>query len=244
MSKPNDLLAGTKDFIAVLREGALVAVFLLLLLAPGWIKERLRAAGFQKGSIAGMEWEAEIQASSNQAKDAGQAITDIQPKLQEMAEQLAKLADTATDPQAAQAIRDLTSTVEASQRKVSEADAAVKSALVTQQQVLAQAAPAAVQTKGWMYVGKLDHSKTRWEAGSPVTIEPTAAPLTPDRTVKIKDDVYLRDPDAGPGKRASAKIAAVARVGESVKILEVDTSSPDNTPGGGWFVWAKVARLG
>lgn len=243
MAQLKDLLAGVKDSVSALREAMLVIVFALLLLTPTWIKERLKDAGFTKGSIAGMEWEAEIEASAEQAKDAGQAITEIEPKLQQIEARLAELAGKTTDPSFAREIDDLSSTVKASQVKIREADQAVKSALSTQQRVLAEAAPAAVEMRGWMYLGKVDDSKTHWAPGSPTTIQPTGLPLEPGRTATIRDDVYLRDPDAGPGNRAGARIVGVARLGEKVRILEVDDSSPD-TKHNGWFVWAKVDRVG
>jgi len=244
MPSLSDRLALAKDSFTVLREGLLVIVFVLFLGFPAWINGRLSQAGFTEGSIAGFKWQNQIEESSRQAKDAGQAITDIQPKLQEMSARLSELAGKTTDSQTVKAISDLSSTLRASEAKVRQADTAVKSALVTQERVLSQVAPATVESTGWMYVGELDESKTQWETGNPTTIETTEPRLTPGQIVKIKDDVYLRDASAGPGKRASGKIVSVGRVGDSVKILDIDETSHDNSAGSGWFVWAKVARLG
>ena len=81
--------------------------------------------------------------------------------------------------------------------------------MLTQQQLIAQVAPAALDATGWMYLGKASGSRGPWLAGSPETIE-TVPPdaLKPGARLRARDDVYLRA-EAGPGP-ASAQGAVYA----------------------------------
>jgi len=64
-----------KDLVSALRDGTLFILFLLLLFTPATMKEKLLAAGFTKGSIAGMEWEGQIRQSAEQTKEVGEAVS-------------------------------------------------------------------------------------------------------------------------------------------------------------------------
>src|SRR5213594_1997050 len=66
-----------KDCLAVAREALLVAGFLLLLLLPERFNGLLERAGFTKGSLLGFEWEKTLKASTDQAKGAGDAISQV-----------------------------------------------------------------------------------------------------------------------------------------------------------------------
>ena len=70
-------VALAKDCLAVAREALLVAGFLMLLLLPERFNGLLERAGFTKGSLLGFEWEKTLKASTDQAKGAGDAISQV-----------------------------------------------------------------------------------------------------------------------------------------------------------------------
>ena len=72
-----------KDALAVLREGLLVIGFLVLLLLPERFNGLLERAGFTKGSLLGFEWQKVIKESTDQAKGAGDAISQVEARLKD-----------------------------------------------------------------------------------------------------------------------------------------------------------------
>src|SRR4051794_40372653 len=87
-----------KDVISTLRDSVVFLVFLLLLLAPGTIKERLHAAGFTKGNIAGFEWQAELEKAAEQTKSAGQSVEEVAKNYDELLARIAELEKNVTNP--------------------------------------------------------------------------------------------------------------------------------------------------
>src|SRR2546430_17593760 len=74
-------IAASRDALTAVRDALLVALLLLLLIAPVAINRRLTAAGLTQGSIAGGQWKAAVKQSSTAAKNAGQQIADVEAKL-------------------------------------------------------------------------------------------------------------------------------------------------------------------
>jgi hypothetical protein len=148
--------------------------------------------------------------------------------------------DPPTNPRCVAAIASISHDVQASLQETSKADRAAKSSLLTQQQLIAQVAPAsATETAaGWMYLGKTDGPDGKWLAGSPETIEtvPTSA-LKPGARVRARDDVYLRA-DSASGQHNEGKVLSVLSRGQEVEILSVQYPS---RPWGA-AAWAKVKR--
>ena len=232
-------VAMAKDCLAVAREALLVAGFLMLLLLPERFNGLLERAGFTKGSLLGFEWEKTLKASTDQAKGAGDAISQVDGRLKDFASQLEALDKKTTDPNVKSAIASISHDVQASLQETAKADRAAKSSLLTQQQLIAQVAPASVpEASGWMYLGKTDAPNGKWLAGSPETIEsvPTSA-LKPGARVRARDDVYLRA-DSATGQHNEGKVLSVLSRGREVEILAVQY------PGRPWgaAAWVKVKR--
>lgn len=97
-------------------------------------------------------------------------------------------------------------------------------------------APQILPTAGWVFLGRVDETKSRWlDGGSPTT---TATwPVKPDAIITVKDDVYVRK-ITDDKWHSSAPVATVAKVGDQLKVVEVEFS-PAKV--GGFYVWAKVA---
>jgi hypothetical protein len=232
-------VAMAKDCLAVAREALLVAGFLMLLLLPERFNGLLERAGFTKGSLLGFEWEKAIKASSDQAKGAGDAISQVEGRLKDFVAQLEALDKKTTDPNVRSAIASISRDVQASLQETAKADRAAKSSLLTQQQLIAQVTPASsTEVAGWMYLGKTDGPEGRWLSGSPETIEtvPTSA-LKPGARVRARDDVYLRA-DSASGQHNEGRVLSVLSRGQEVEILAIQYPS---RPWGA-AAWAKVKR--
>lgn len=227
-----------KDVVSALRDSVLFLLFVLLLFAPASIKARLAAAGFTKGSIGGFEWEAQIKSAAEQTKTVGQTVGQATENYSKLIERLGELEKKVTDPTVKAEVKNIGVVAETSRVELTTADRTLKRSLATQQQVVAQMALSVVDDSGWMFLGKVTEDKTAWVAGSPQTVSSASTPLSQGATLTVRDDAYLRA-DGPTNGRSSAAILGVAKVGESVQVVEVDYS---HARGGGWFVWAKVRR--
>jgi len=97
-------------------------------------------------------------------------------------------------------------------------------------------APQILPTAGWVFLGRVNNNKNQWADGAPSTT--TAVwPIKPDDVVTVKDDVYVRAITADKW-HSSAPVATVSKVGDKLKVVELQYSS---AKAGGFFVWAKVA---
>lgn len=65
-----------KDMLSLLRDGVLVLLFLLLLLTPGFVGDRLASAGFEEGEFVGFKWK-------KQAKVFGKSVQDLDAELKD-----------------------------------------------------------------------------------------------------------------------------------------------------------------
>ena len=231
-------VAIAKDLLAVARESLLVAGFLMLLLLPERFNGLLERAGFTKGSLLGFEWQKVIKESTDQAKGAGDAISQVEGRLKEFDDRLRSLDRQSTDPRVKSEIASLSREVQTSIQETAKADRAAKSSVLTQQRLIAQVAPATVEAEGWMYLGKATGQAGPWLPGNPETIE-TVPPdaLKPGARVRARDDVYLRA-DAGTGQHAEGRVLSVVSRGREVEVVAVDY------PARPWgvAVWAKVKR--
>lgn len=228
-------IAVLKDALTALRDGLIVLVFLLLLVAPTSINQRLTEAGFTEGSVAGLKWKAVIKTSSEQARSAGQQLSGLDGKLGEYGARLAALEAEATDPALKTAIKQLGAELRDTQEKARLADRAVKNSVLTQQHLMEKVAPASAETHGWIYVGTASEDKQRWTSSATVDVRPPN--VQPGAVLRIRDEVYLRK-DSGGGPHSAAPIAAVLGVGSAIEVRHVEYTRAD----GGWLVWADVTR--
>jgi len=227
-----------KDLLAVAREALIVAGFLMLLVLPERFNGLLERAGFTKGSLLGFEWEKAIKVSTDQAKGAGDAISQVEGRLKEFDERLKALDQHSTDVNVKSAVASLSRDVQASLQETAKADRAAKSSVLTQQQLIAQVAPASVEASGWMYLGKTDGPEGQWLPGSPETIETVSTKaLRPGARVRARDDVYLRA-DSATGQHNEGKVLSVLSRGREVEVVEVQYP---RRPWGA-AAWAKVKR--
>ncbi len=85
-------VSATKDSLGIVRELVLIAVLLLLLLAPAAVSKRLTDAGFVKANIAGFEWQQQVEQSVQQTGEARQQIEYIGQKIDSVRAELLTLA--------------------------------------------------------------------------------------------------------------------------------------------------------
>ncbi len=188
-----------KELLGVTREALLVAVFLLLLLWPAGFNGILERAGFTKGSLMGFEWEKQLKASTEQAKGAGDAITQIEERLTVLQANVERLSGPDATALKAQ-VREL---VENTQK----ADQATKNSLLTQQRLIAEATPSAVEIAGWIYAGKTDSARTGWTGDQSVIVP--LSQLREGTRVSVDRDVYLRDNDGRDPKNLGRVIGVL-----------------------------------
>jgi hypothetical protein len=228
-----------KNAVAALRDLVIFALFVLLLVSPATIKERLERAGFQKANIAGFEWQAEgLKTAAEQTKSAGQQVEQASKEYEALLGRLKELETKVTSPEAKAAVRAINETAVQSKEQLESADKVLKRSLATQQDIVAQVSPGSVAAAGWVYLGKISEDKSQWIEGSPKTVQAVPPQDLRGAKLAVRDDVYIRA-DSSQSARSSAAIVGVAKVGETLQVNEVDHS---HARGGGWFVWAKVRR--
>ncbi len=230
--------AGLKDMASASRDGVLFLLFLLLLLAPKQMHDRLVLMGLTEGDILGFKWQAEIESSAEETKMAGQAVSTARDQYKTLVEQLDRLERSAPADAGPQLLSEIRSQAKASQKSLSNADARLKETLFAQQAIVREFEPAAVVDSGWIFVGLANEEKSAW-ADRPQTTLQVAAPTALTGRLTVADGVYLREEALG-GERSAAPIVTVAKTGEIVEVI----SAPEfvHAAKGGWFVWVKVRR--
>lgn len=229
-----------KDLVSTVRDLLLLVVFILLLTMPKFINDRLVAAGFTKGSIAGFQWETQLKSSTEQTKAAGETVQRANENYSDLVARLNDLEHKVTDPTVKNEVKSLGQAAEKSRLDIETADSTLKRSLATQQQIFASIAPSSVADTGWIFAGKLTEDKTAWDpTDPPPTISPVPLSFSVGMKLTVRDDVYLRG-DAPTNAHTSAPISGVARVGDQLEVLAQDLS---HFRRGGWFVWLKVRRL-
>lgn len=227
-----------RDLISALRDALLFGVFVLLLFSPETVKARLIEAGFTKGTIGGMEWEAQVKEASDNTKSAGQTLTQAKAGYDELISRLATLENKVTNPVIQRELDSIGDAAVVSRAELASADQAIKRSLVAQQQLVSQTSTATTETEGWILLGQVTEDKHSWALGSPKTIHNIAPDALEGAKLTLKDDVYLRD-DAATRVRAMAPLLAVVKMGEILDVTELDYT---HVSSGGWNVWAKVKR--
>ena len=205
-------VAMAKDCLAVAREALLVAGFLMLLLLPERFNGLLERAGFTKELAPRLRvGEKTLKASTDQAKGAGDAISQVEARLKDFVAQLEALdKKTATDPNVKSAIASISHDVQASLQETAKADRAAKGSLLTQQQLIAQVAPALCAGGVGMDVPRQDGRSEREVAGRKSRddrVRPHQRAQARAR-VRARDDVYLRA-DSATGQHNEGKVLSV-----------------------------------
>ncbi len=229
-------MTAIKDGVTALRDFILIVLLIALLFMPGTMKDILVAAGFTRGSFAGLEWAPQLRAAAEQTKQLGQAVSTAQADYDELLAQILELQPKTNDPSLKQMLSNLATNAENSRAELATADQAAKRTLSVQQTIVQQVAPEIAASSGWLYLGRVSADKQNWVAGSPLTVRELSLQAARGTVLTIRDDTYLRADSAG-NFHSSAPILSVLHVGERVELDSLDYSA---ARGGGWFVWAKV----
>lgn len=228
--------SGLKDVISALRDSVLFLLFIILLFAPSLVKDRLSAAGFKKGSIAGLEWEAQIQSAAEQTKEVAETVIQASENYKTVIEHLNELENQVNDPSIKAFIRNIGNLAETSQTELSTADRALKRSFAIQQKIVKQVNPSAFAESGWITLGRVSENRNSWISHlPPLTVDRTNARLLPGTKLKATEDIYLH---AKPAEMRSP-ITGVVKEGETIEVIEVNYI---RSRAGGWQYWARVQR--
>lgn len=91
-------ISTAKDLFALLRDVALGALVVLLLLFPATFNDRLTRAGFEEGSFAGLKWKAKLEQSDVGLKEARAQINDLTEQLGLATQKLREAEERLSDP--------------------------------------------------------------------------------------------------------------------------------------------------
>lgn len=76
------------EILASIREGLIILVFVLLLLAPSWVNNRLIAAGFKSVDMGFAQWEAALEESKQNLVEAERNARETQVQLEQVSLEL------------------------------------------------------------------------------------------------------------------------------------------------------------
>ena len=235
-SKLEQWSTALKNLVSTLRDAVFFILFLLLLLSPSTIKERLLAAGFTKGNIAGMDWEG-LKQSAEETKAAGEVVSKADDHYDELISRLDEMEKSVKDQTIKNSLTKLTVEAKASQAELQSADKAVKQSLSTQQAMVEAVAPSGMSEHGWLFVGKVNDRKDQWAPGSPVAVGATSPTIAIGAKLTLREDTYWRG--ESPGLHADSPIRSVAKIGSEIVVDSVDYSPSKDS---GWFVWINAHR--
>ena len=97
LARVPDILASGKDFVVLLRDTTIFAVVVMLVLFPKTFNQRLVQAGFDKGTLMGMEWKSSLESSNATLAEAQKSISDLQEQNAELLGKLVAVGQKATD---------------------------------------------------------------------------------------------------------------------------------------------------
>ncbi len=225
-----------RDLVSSLRDMVIFLLFVLLLFAPTTIKDRLVAAGFTKGSIAGFEWEAQIKSVSETTKAAGVSVSQAKENYEQLVTKLKDLEQKVSDPAMQSEIQSLGQVANQSHADLTNIDDAIKRSLVSQQKFYARVDLPPPPESGWLYLGVVNQDKSAWSIRAP-EVEGKVNPLVSvGEDLHLGDNAYLRG-DAEPGRFNLAPVLGVRARGELLEVTQVNYA-PARI--GGWVVWVKV----
>ncbi len=228
--------ASLRDLVSSLRDMVIFLLFVLLLFAPTSIKNRLEAAGFTKGSIAGFEWEAQVKSVAETTKAAGVSVSQAKESYEQLISKLGELEKTVSDPAVQSEIKSLGLVANQSHSDLTHVDDAIKRSLVSQQALYAKADLPPVPESGWMYLGVVDQDKGAWKVRAPEVIGKLNPVINAGETLHLGDNAFLRG-DAEPGRFNLAPVLGVRSRGEILEVTKVNYAPAKI---GGWVVWVKV----
>jgi hypothetical protein len=224
-----DGVSGIKDFFTLVKDlfvGVLVGA---LLLWPAGLNDRLKEAGFTKGTFGPLTWQA-----SETAQNVSEAKQDVQDVTGAM-ENVTADPKYANDPRLKQVLDKL----KTSEANITSADSTLKTAVAQQQGTAApQQASQQPAASGWIMLGRIDENRQKWVTANINVPVGSSYAVSPGQEFQLAETVYLRS-ESIAGQRAAGAINSVVQSGTKVKVLQVDNQS--HALAGGWFVWAQVS---
>ena len=151
-------LSRGKDLVALLRDGSILLLAVLLLAFPSVLNDILVSAGFEEGSIVGFKWKAGLIQSDEALKTAQSTITNLQGQLQKANEALAHAQASLED----RTLKEQLQALEQQNRAVAKASAtaqlAVNSSIESNAPLIDRAQRIDSQTGKWAVVFGSDTS--------------------------------------------------------------------------------------
>lgn len=227
--KIHNLVSLTTDISVLLRELAVVVLFVMLFFDPSAFKNLLVGIGISKvetplGEIDLSQIGGKVSALNQGLSDGLDALKQVQSKLR--------------DPAASGEVQTVIDSLQQLQQPAQEADTDIKSKMVAQQSARSGSA-ATTELVGWLLCGRVDSSQQQWTGKLPGPIEKAPLPLKVGDILTVTREAYLRA-DAPPGKRFEAgKILGVVPPPKQVRVVAVPDQYPE-TVAGTYLVWVKV----
>ncbi len=191
----------SKDVSVLAREVFVVVVLVLVLFVPGALKDRLQKAGIQQiGDIS-------IAPADETVPKLDRGMMDITANLQE-------IEGSTKDPATKQALLGITNSLTDLQQQARSSDEQVKTKLADQLATLRPSSSQGVQSSGWIFLGLVDLSHTKWLGDGPRNVASTVSP-----TVTAGNQLVL----TGPAYIYGSKPSAQQREGKIVGVFPKDT---------------------
>lgn len=128
-----------QGWLRAVRDLTILVILASLLLFPSFVNDRLTRAGFTKASIAGFEWERELQTSTQQTKEASQTVETLEKQLQDSRTQLAQLQASTSLPQSArEQVAQLSARIDKTAEATSVAKEKLRTSLTAQEAIVQQ----------------------------------------------------------------------------------------------------------
>jgi hypothetical protein len=105
------------------------------------------------------------------------------------------------------------------------------------QQVQEQAPELNKILSGWIFLGRVDKTKLKWEKNSPMTVNAVALPMPISELLLVRDDVYIRKEISPDLSKPLGDVMSAALSGQRFRVLDI-LYRPTKTDG--FCVWAKV----
>jgi chromosome segregation ATPase len=130
-----------KGVLEVVRDIAVLTIFVMLLVSPGFVKQRLTDAGFKSGNLAGFVWEAEaaLENAMEETKEATANVAALERQLQDARVELTQLrAVPALSAEAREHVSRLATKMEKTMAETSTARDRLQKSLGAQQTLIKQ----------------------------------------------------------------------------------------------------------
>jgi hypothetical protein len=241
-SKRSGWLRGAVDFsnefLDLIKNFAIVLFIVLFLFFGGLLRQKLDDAGFKITEVGPFKLE-DVKKSNEQAKAAASNVDVITQKLGDLESKLTEAES--RNPGISVEIGPLKSDVASLQVQAKSADATLKTSIIAQQDLIQKAAPQPSEALGWIYVGQVDESRTKWAGRGAVNLSIDAPSFQTGQMITLSADVYLHSSPATGGWHTQGDVTEVLPARATAEVVDSDYSHAKT---GGWFVWLKVRSRG